>query len=111
VVAGECLGDLRIDARLNQRRDRLAAALARMLKERRPRSVNAAAQWLAVHAPELYVRREGEPLGEQSIRKRLPVEIGDGLPVPDAPQHRIAWRPSERKGGASEIDLEQGRLL
>jgi hypothetical protein len=92
-------------------RARLAAELDRMLREQRPRSARVAALRLTARAPDLFLRPDGKPLGEDRIRRKLLLEIGDGLPLPDAPQQRVVWRPSERRGDPAEIDLEQGRLL
>jgi hypothetical protein len=94
------------DARLNS----LAGALTRMLIEHRPRSVQATAQWLMVHAPDIYVSAGGKPLGLSSIRDRLPKDLGIGLSAsPGNGQQRIVWRPSESAGKPAQIDFEQGQ--
>jgi hypothetical protein len=92
-----------------KRLNSLAAALTRMLIEHRPRSVQATAQWLMVHAPDIYVSAGGKPLGLSTIRERLPRDLGVGLRAsPGNGQQRIVWRPSEGVGKPAEIDFGQG---
>lgn len=86
---------------------RLTDALARMLAESRPRSANAAALWLITHVPELVTGKNGTTLSEFTVRQRLPVMIGAGLPARhDGQFTRIVIRPAAKNGKGSEIDFE-----
>ena len=86
---------------------RLTEALARMLTESRPRSANAAALWLITHTPELVPGKNGEPLSEFTVRRRLPTMIGTGLATKYGERHtRIVIRSAAKNGRGSEIDFE-----
>ena len=89
--------------------ERLAAALTRMLAERRPRSAQAAALWLIARAPELVAGKKGATLSEFTVRSRLPGMIGAGLPAKHEGRFtRIVIRPAARNGKGAEIDFEGG---
>ncbi|MGC8519274.1 MAG: AAA family ATPase [Steroidobacteraceae bacterium] len=88
--------------------DRLAAALAKMLTEQRPRTANAAALWLITHAPELVAGKKGETLSEFTVRRKLPAMIGTGLWAPvDGKRVRIVMRATPGRGNGSEITFAQ----
>jgi AAA domain/Bifunctional DNA primase/polymerase, N-terminal len=93
-------------------RRRRTDALTRMLTEKRPRSAQQAALWLISHRPELFPGRHGEPLSDETLRKRaLPALIGAGLDTTLAGQPaRIVMREPEREGRGYQIDLEQTGL-
>ena len=90
-------------------KEKLAAALTRMLVERRPRSAQAAALWLIAQAPELVAGKKGVTLSEFTVRSRLPGMIGAGLPAKHEGRFtRIVIRPAARNGKGAEIDFEGG---
>ena len=95
-----------------ERRTRLGDALARMLREKRPRSSKEAAMWLAVHDPHLFPGKKGAPLSERSIRDRLPTEIGAGIDsVSDGRPVRVIVREAGSGHGMRyEIDFAQRAL-
>lgn len=86
---------------------KLAAALTRMLTERRPRTASAAALWLITQCPELVPGKNGEPLAEFTVRQRLPRLIGQGVAtIYNGKPARVVLRPGRGRAG-SEIDFEQ----
>ncbi len=89
-------------------KDRLAAALAKMLSEERPRSARAAALWLVTHAPDLVEGKKGTTLSDFTVRSRLPGLIGTGLWAPvNGKRVRIVIRATTGRGNGSEIDFAQ----
>jgi RecA-family ATPase len=93
-----------------KQRERLAAALTRMLREKRPRSTRATGRWLVVYEPQMFVGASGKCLSEESIRRKLLAMIGDGLPVPHEPTQRIVVRLAEKRGESDEVDFKQADL-
>jgi RecA-family ATPase len=94
-------------------RDRLTDALARMLREKRPRSASEAALWLATREPQLYLdAKKRTPQSDRTVYRKLPLDIGDGLDtVSNGRPTRIIVRVSGIGNGARrEVDFEQGAL-
>lgn len=75
----QAAGVERQEAEREERRQSLADALGRMLREKAPRSAGEAALWLAQHEPRLFLGAKGDPQSERTIRRKLPMSIGDGL--------------------------------
>lgn len=105
-------GEKRQEARRRAFSDGLGASLAAMLDAEGPCSISAAAQWIAGHATNLYVRGKGEPLAERSIRTKLPTDIGEGIFEPARNGERgrkIVMRPSGkgRSGDGLEITFAE----
>jgi len=74
-------GDQRQEAKRREFLAGLTVCLATMLdKDGGPKSLNAAALWLSLHAQNLYVSaKTREPLADRSIRRKLLADIGEGL--------------------------------
>ena len=103
VAALRIAGEERREAKRLEFRDGLAVCLATMIDKDGPKSINAASDWLAGHASNLYVSRRGEPLTARSIRLKLPADVGDGITEPTANGgrgRRIVIAPGGPNGGA-----------
>lgn len=101
VAALRVAGEERREAKRLEFRDGLAVSLATMLDKEGPKSINAAAEWLAGHASNLYVNARGEPLSARSIRTKLAADVADGIVEPTsngARGRRIATAPSDGRG-------------
>jgi hypothetical protein len=85
---------------------KVAAALTRMLAEKRPRSAQQAALWLLRHTPELFLGKGGAPLSEFTLRRKLPALIGAGLETTfeDQPTRIVIIEP-DKPGKGFAIDF------
>jgi hypothetical protein len=105
-------GEKRQEAKRRAFADGLGASLAAMLDTEGPCSISVAAQWIAGHATNLYVSARGEPLAPTSIRRKLAVDIGEGITEParnGERGRRIVMRPSGkgRSGDGLEITFAE----
>jgi hypothetical protein len=104
-------GQERQEQKEKDRRRQLGDALARMLREKRPRSTAEAALWLKTHAPELFPYKKGT-LSDRTIRDKLPSEIGQGIDTMSngKPARIIVPGSGIGHGTRYEIDFEQQDL-